>query len=149
MTKSVASETDVPSGLDVVPMEPGTIVGSRDQQGTDGTTRTDRPGEILGTPIAPGDAHTAGQRKERAKHDYVTAEVDRANREELPRLGGTIDDGWEPGDAKPSAASQKAADAAATARTSDTRGAFNTETAPAANRNTDSGIRVNPTIDRG
>jgi hypothetical protein len=93
MTKSVASETDVPKGLDVVPMEPGTIVGSRDLQGTDGKTRTDRPGEILGTPVAvPNSA--VGRAKETAKHDFIRGEVDRANREELPRLGGTIDDGW-------------------------------------------------------
>lgn len=112
MTKSVAGETDVPAGLDVVPMEPGTIIGSRDVQGTDGTTRTDRPGEILGTPI-PDMNRTDGRAHEKAKTDYVTAEVDRANREELPRLGGTIDDGWEPG--KPS---KRTTDAAAT-RTTD------------------------------
>jgi hypothetical protein len=99
MTKSVASETDVPAGLDVVPMEPGTIVGSRDLQGTDGTTRTDRPGEILGTPVAnPNSA--AARAHEAAKHDYVRSEVDRANREELPRLGGPIDDGWKAGASK-------------------------------------------------
>jgi hypothetical protein len=98
MTKSVASETDVPAGLDVVPMEPGTIVGSRDVQGTDGTTRTDRPGEILGTPAPRTAADEALRNKGRAqataKTDHMTAEVDRANREELPRLGGPIDDNW-------------------------------------------------------
>jgi len=34
----------------------------------------------------------------------VTSEIDRANREELPLLGGTADDGWEPGDSKGSKA---------------------------------------------
>lgn len=117
-TKSVASETDVPAGLDVVPMEPGTIVGSRDQQGTDGTTRTDRPGEILGTPIA-NENRADARAHETEKADYVTSEVDRANREELPRLGGNIDDGWEAGDAKPSKAAQRTADAVAASRTTD------------------------------
>lgn len=99
MTKSVASETDVPKGLDVVPVEPGTIVGARDLQGTDGTTRTDRPGELLGTPIED-DSHAPGRATETAKHDFVRSEVDRANREELPKLGGVTADTWEPGDSK-------------------------------------------------
>jgi hypothetical protein len=123
-TKSVASETDVPSGLDVVPMEPGTIVGSRDLQGTDGTTRTDRPGEILGTPVA-NQNRTDARAREGAKHDYVTTEVDRANREELPRLGGNIDDEWEPGAAR------------------------TTDIAPNATRNTDSNIHVSSKTDKG
>lgn len=121
MTKSVASETDVPSGLDVVPMEPGTIVGSRDQQGTDGTTRTDRPGEILGTPVT-NESRAEARAREQKRTDFVTAEVDRANREELPRLGGNIDDGWVPGDAKPSKAAQRASDEAATRTTDAARG---------------------------
>lgn len=146
-TKSVAGETDVPSGLDVVPMEPGTIVGSRDQQGTDGTTRTDRPGEILGTPVAT-DARTDARRREAQRSDYITSEVDRANREELPRLGGTVDDGWQPGDATPSEEAQAASDATA-ARTGRAQGVTTTDIAPASNRTTDSGMRVSPKIDRG
>lgn len=100
-SKTLEDVTDVPAGLDIVLSAPGTIVGGHDLQGTDGTTRTDRPGEILGTPITD-DVHTAGQVAEAAKHDYVRSEVDRANREELPRLGGTTDDGWVAGD-KPAA----------------------------------------------
>lgn len=101
MTKSVASETDLPEGLDVVPMEPKTEVGGRDMQGADGKTRTDRPGEILGTPAHNDEEGRAAESREREakRADYITAEVDRANREELPKLGGPVDDGWEPGDA--------------------------------------------------
>lgn len=95
MTKSVASETDVPKGLDVVPVEPGTIVGARDLQGTDGETRTDRPGELLGTPI-PDESRADARAREEARGDYVREEVDRANREELPKLGGPVADVWEP-----------------------------------------------------
>jgi hypothetical protein len=143
VTKSVASETDVPAGLDVVPMEPGTIVGSRDQQGTDGTTRTDRPGELLGTPI-PDENLSKNQSKEDAKHDYVRAEVDRANREELPRLGGTVDDGWEPGNSK----GAKVTEAAPVARAQAVPLTTETVKAPAAAK-ADSGIKVSPKIDRG
>lgn len=93
--QNIGDVTDVPDGLDVVPSVPGTYVGGHDMQGGDGTTRTDRPGEILGTPI-PDDSRTAARDKETAKHDHVRSEVDRANREELPRLGGASDDTWEP-----------------------------------------------------
>lgn len=100
--KDAADVTEVPKGMDVVVTVPGTIVGSHDLQGTDGEERTDRPGEILGTPADTGENTTRGdaRAKEMARTDYVTSEVDRANREELPKLGGNVADTWEPGDAK-------------------------------------------------
>lgn len=91
------TDTDIPAGLDVETAVEGTYIGAHDNQGTDGETRTDRPGEILGTVIA--DAKAEARTTELAKHDYVRAEVDRANREELPKLGGDIADTWAP-DAK-------------------------------------------------
>lgn len=98
--KSAADVTDVPAGLDMTITQPGTIVGGHDLQGTDGTTRTDRPGEILGTPVvsaASAGRLNAGRAQQTAKTDHITAEVDRANREELPKLGGPVDDGWTKG----------------------------------------------------
>ena len=95
------AKTDIPEGLDVIPAVPGTFVGGHDVQGTDGKERTDRPGEILGTPALTDKQETrlrTGREREMAKAAYVTAEVDRANREELPKLGGDVDDGWAPGD---------------------------------------------------
>lgn len=88
---SIEGNTNVPAGLDVVPSVPGTYVGGHDMQGADGKVRTDRPGEILGTAIP----HDRSGSKDAERADYVTSEVDRANREELPLLGGTADDGWE------------------------------------------------------
>lgn len=103
MSKDAADVTKTPEGLDIAVERPGTIVGSQDLQGTDGTERTDRPGEILGTP-AVSDASAKrlndARARETARADHVTAEVDRANREELPLLGGDADDNWEPTDAK-------------------------------------------------
>ena len=94
-SKDAASVTDTPAGLDVAVTQPGTIVGSHDLQGTDGTERTDRPGEILGTPILDNEKRAKETReREKQRADYATSEVDRANREELPKLGGPIDDGW-------------------------------------------------------
>lgn len=115
--KDAADVTEVPSGLDVVVTVPGTIVGSHDLQGTDGTERTDRPGEILGTPAKTSGENTAqdGRAREGARHDYVRSEVDRANREELPKLGGNAEDTWEPGDSKGSKA--RTAELAPAART--------------------------------
>lgn len=126
--KNIGDETDIPAGLDVVPSVPGTFVGGHDMQGADGKTRTDRPGEILGT-AADADATdaNAARAKEKAKHDYVRSEVDRANREELPKLGGAVEDSWEAGDSKGSKAATLTADAASA----------------------DSGIKVSPKIDRG
>lgn len=93
--KSIEDSVDVPAGLDVIPAVPGTFVGGHDVQGADGKTRTDRPGEILGTAIAD-ESRAEGREKEAAKHDYVQEAVDRNNREVLPKLGGVQDDGWEP-----------------------------------------------------
>lgn len=104
--KNIAETVDMPAGLDVVPSVPGTFVGGHDIQGTDGKTRTDRPGEILGT-VALTDTQekkiktNAARESERA--DFVTSEVDRANREDLPKLGGDADDdGWEADSARKS-----------------------------------------------
>ena len=96
-TKSVADVTDVPKGLDVVPTVPGTFVGGHDVQGADGKERTDRPGEILGTPAGKSTKHDKTAREtELEKTDFVTAEVDRTNREVLPLLGGPNDETrWE------------------------------------------------------
>lgn len=109
-SKDAADVTDTPEGLDVVVTQPGSIVGSHDLQGTDGETRTDRPGEILGTPVVPA-ADSARARStaatETAKADSITAAVDKANREELPRLGGPVDDGWAP-EGEPAPAAKKA-----------------------------------------
>jgi len=75
----------------------GTVVGSQDAQGTGGSERTERPGDVLGTPD-PGAVSAAGieaaRAAEAAKQAYVAAAVDRANREELPRLGGAVVDEW-------------------------------------------------------
>lgn len=102
--KTVAETVDLPEGLDVIPTVPGTYVGGHDVQGADGTPRTDRPGELLGTParLDPATAkHQAKARdKELKKHDHVAEAVDRNNREVLPLLGGDIDDQWEPTDIK-------------------------------------------------
>lgn len=137
--KDIGDVTDIPAGLDVVPSVPGTYIGGHDLQGADGEERTDRPGEILGTPI-PDETRSASRAKEGARHDYVTSEVDRANREELPKLGGTVDSGWEPGDSKGSKAKTAATAPAATAPVA--------KGAPAAASH-DSGISVSPKIDRG
>ena len=98
--KTVAETVDVPKGLDVIPTVPGTIVGAHDVQGVDGETRTDRPGEILGTPAETPEnvkrRETAAD-IETARADHVREEVDRANREELPKLGGDAPaENWEP-----------------------------------------------------
>lgn len=101
--KGIEDVTDVPEGLDVVPTVPGTFVGGHDLQGTDGVPRTDRPGEILGTPVTTGDQ--AKTREEARKHeaekaDAQTEAVDRNNREVLPLLGGKNPDNWEKSDIK-------------------------------------------------
>ena len=97
-TKSVADVTDVPKGLDVIPTVPGTFVGGHDVQGADGKPRTDRPGELLGTPARKSSPHDKDARKVTAEQtDFVAAEVDRTNREVLPLLGGPNYEllGWE------------------------------------------------------
>ena len=85
----------------VVRTIPGTDLGGHDTSGVDGKERTERSGEILGTPDPDSstEKHTADARARTTERtDYVTAEVDRANREELPKLGGNVEDTWEPGD---------------------------------------------------
>lgn len=97
-TKDVSDTVDVPKGLDVVPAVPGTFVGGHDNQGADGKPRTDRPGEILGTPAGKASDHDTSAREQTlAQTDFVTAEVDRNNRDVLPLLGGPNTDalGWE------------------------------------------------------
>jgi hypothetical protein len=96
--KTVADVTEVPKGLDVIPTVPGTIVGGHDVQGADGKPRKDRPGEILGTPAAKETKFDKDARQATADQtDFVTAEVDRTNRDVLPLLGGPNADllGWE------------------------------------------------------
>jgi hypothetical protein len=75
---------------------PGTDVGGHDTAGVDGEARTERPGEILGTPNAQAsDATTKAREQALEQSDFVASEVDRANREDLPRLGGdTGPDQW-------------------------------------------------------
>jgi hypothetical protein len=158
-TKSVASETDVPAGLDVVPMEPGTIVGGRDLQGADGTPRTDRPGEILGTPVEDdAQRRLDAAQRETDRADFQTQEVDWTNRNELPLLGGPNNDDWKPeghttGDyessiaegtrtAERSARGTTTTDAART-----TARAADADATPAAPRG--DGIKVAPKVDRG
>jgi hypothetical protein len=99
--KNVSDTVDLPEGLDVIPTVPGTFVGGHDVQGTDGTPRTDRPGEILGTPVTDDATKAdigAAREKETAKHDAVREAVDRNNRDVLPLLGGNVEDGWEEGE---------------------------------------------------
>lgn len=77
---------------------PGTDIGGHDTAGVDGEKRTERKGEILGT---PNSKETDNQKKNREQAvdqaDFVQQEVDRANREDLPRLGGdTGPDNWKP-----------------------------------------------------
>lgn len=76
---------------------PGTDVGGHDTAGVDGETRTERSGDILGTPnVAPSDNTKKNREQTLAQTDFVTKEVDRANREDLPRLGGEAAPGdWE------------------------------------------------------
>jgi hypothetical protein len=163
-SKDAADVTETPEGLDVVVTVPGTIVGSHDLQGTDGEERTDRPGEILGTPVDV-EERTAARERENARGDFVRDEVDRANREELPKLGGSAADDWEPVKGGP-AASAAAEKAAAKAASTTTRAAT-TATAPAApipaaapatapraddapaTRAARDGIKVSPKVDKG
>jgi hypothetical protein len=149
---SIEGNTDVPAGLDVVPSVPGTYVGGHDMQGADGTVRTDRPGEILGSPI-PKESRTGARAKDTERADYVTSEIDRANREELPLLGGTVDDGWVAGDSKGSKA--KTAATAPAARTTDAAPVARAEAAPVRTTETakaapahGSGITVKPGIEK-
>lgn len=95
--KSIEGSVDLPEGLDVIPTVPGTFVGGHDVQGADGKPRDDRPGEILGTPAGESTVHDRTAREtEIEKSDFVTAEVDRNNREVLPLLGGPNDEEkWE------------------------------------------------------
>jgi hypothetical protein len=70
---------------------PGTDIGGHDTAGVDGDKRTERPGELLGTPNPSAESvrNTQTHRAaEEARADRVTKAVDKANREELPKLGG-------------------------------------------------------------
>lgn len=80
----------MPKGNDqIVRTVPGTDVGGHDTSGVDGEKRTERAGEILGTPdAAPSDSTVDARELEGKRTDFVTAEVDRTNREVLPKLGG-------------------------------------------------------------
>lgn len=80
----------------VVPAVPGTNVGGHDTSGVDGAKRTERSGELLGTPDVEEGRFTEAHREQTIEQaDFVAKEVDRANREDLPRLGGeTIPDDW-------------------------------------------------------
>jgi hypothetical protein len=82
----------------LVPTVPGTDIGGHDTAGVDGEKRTERKGEILGTPNSEPSKGTVDARKQAVDQaDFVTKEVDRANREDLPRLGGdTGPDNWKP-----------------------------------------------------
>jgi hypothetical protein len=103
MTVAQDKDQTVDSNDQVVRTLPNTDLGGHDTSGTHGEERTERPGSILGTPN-PDEASVSRTQDARAielaRADYVTAEVDRANREELPRLGGNSDIGWQATDAK-------------------------------------------------
>jgi hypothetical protein len=156
VTKSVASETDVPAGLDVVPVEPGTIVGGRDLQGTDGTPRTDRPGEILGTVVDDDDRRAESRQREADRVDFQTAEVDWTNRNELPLLGGPNNDDWKAEGHTTGDYESSIVEATRTAERS-TRGTTTTDAARTTARAADAdaaaprgdGVRVAPKVDRG
>jgi hypothetical protein len=78
---------------------PGTDVGGHDSAGTDRQTRTERPGQMLGTPNPDAEAvsrRETAQELEDARSEFVRQEVSRANREDLPKLGGDAVDQWKP-----------------------------------------------------
>lgn len=143
---SIEGNTVVPAGLDVVPAVPGTFVGGHDMQGADGTVRTDRPGELLGTPVAKPKSNANSV----AQADYIRQEVDRANREELPMLGGEVEDTWSAKEPKarkatPAEEAGVAATIAAT-RSATAAPARTAQLAPA--KAADSQISVKPGIER-
>lgn len=80
------------AGLDIAGAPvPGTFMGAHDLQGTDGEKRTDRPGELLGTAVTDkesGDIRDRARKLAAAGEKAMTEAVDKANREELPKLGG-------------------------------------------------------------
>lgn len=92
-----ASEPKETQNDQLIRTVPGTDVGGHDTAGTDGETRTERPGAILGTVNqAPDAADVDARNVTQEQSDFITAEVDRANREDLPRLGGNAEaSGWE------------------------------------------------------
>lgn len=78
----------------VVPVLPGTDVGGHDTAGVDGDKRTERSGELLGTPDTSEidtDHREEARKLVTDRADFVAEEVDRANREDLPRLGGNVE----------------------------------------------------------
>lgn len=86
---TTASEND-----QLIRTVPGTDVGGHDTAGVDGETRTERPGDILGTPnVEPSKAAKDARAITQEQSDFVTREVDRNNREVLPKLGGDADQG--------------------------------------------------------
>lgn len=85
----------------VVRTVPNTDVGGHDTSGVDGETRTERSGELLGTPdprmITDADHQRKAAELVTSRADFVAEEVDRANREDLPRLGGNVElEDWRP-----------------------------------------------------
>lgn len=99
-TKLEKAEGDTKSSSNdqLVRTIPGTDVGGHDTAGVDGETRTERPGDLLGTPNVEESKTTKSNRETATEQsDFIAEEVDRANREDLPRLGG--EDGpnaWKP-----------------------------------------------------
>jgi len=68
---------------------PGTDVGGHDTAGVDGEKRTERPGELLGTPNSEASDNTKKARETAVSQaDHIAKSVDFTNREVLPRLGG-------------------------------------------------------------
>lgn len=80
------------AGLDISqPPVPGTFMGAHDKQGTDGTARTDRPGQQLGSAVTDKESDDIRDRAAAVaakRAELMAAAVDKANREELPKLGG-------------------------------------------------------------
>jgi hypothetical protein len=70
---------------------PGTDLGGHDTAGVDGKKRTERPGDILGTPNPDAETRRETEKHRKAEEERsqdIVEAVDKANREELPKLGG-------------------------------------------------------------
>lgn len=95
---TTAEDAEATPNDQLVRTVPGTDVGGHDTAGTDGEKRTERAGDLLGTVNRePGRATTDARQLETDRADFVAKEVDRANREDLPRLGGqNAPENWEP-----------------------------------------------------
>ena len=96
--EKASGEHESSSNDQLVRTVPGTDVGGHDTAGVDGEKRTERPGDLLGTPnVEPSKATITAREVAISQADHVAKEVDRANREDLPRLGGDeAPSGWEP-----------------------------------------------------